>query len=173
MYQRINPLNPLILRSICLDGCDFSNEVTYAYRIFFNVGTELMPVWQENLAHYQYFTGEDTNELRVDRGLFANFSNIDMWKIDLQMYSYFGATSLNGSSYMVFKMNKIPIDGSCYVDVKNGSSLYTFYTVYCQNWRDPDGILLKILIYRNIIYSFKLMKFIFILRFYRVLLFDT
>ncbi len=40
-------------------------------------------------------------------------------------------------------MNQIPKDGQCFIDLVNGTALYTYFTIYCQNWVDPDGDIVK------------------------------
>lgn len=43
------------------------------------------------------------------------------------------------SSEIILKINQIPLNGSCLVNLKNGTSLETNFTVTCSNWFDADG----------------------------------
>lgn len=48
-----------------------------------------------------------------------------------------------GSSSLIFKLNNLPKGGSCVVNPKNGTEMFTFFSVYCQNWVDTDGTIKK------------------------------
>ena len=47
-FFKINRRNPLVLKALCLDGCDFSDRVDIEYRIYYNIGDEITQIWQED-----------------------------------------------------------------------------------------------------------------------------
>ena len=40
---------------------------------------------------------------------------------------------------IILKKNMLPTGGSCSVDISQGVSLLTYFTIVCQNWVDLDG----------------------------------
>lgn len=48
-------------------------------------------------------------------------------------------TKYLNTSQVVVKKNELPQNGSCLVDLANGTSLKTSFQVTCSNWTDPDG----------------------------------
>ena len=45
------------------------------------------------------------------------------------------------SSSLIFKLNDLPKGGSCSVNPKNGTAFQTFFTIFCENWYDTDGVI--------------------------------
>ena len=81
--------------------------------------------------------------LRVENTLFSNYTSIIYWKISVSIVSYFSSSYLTGSSSSVIQLNKLPYGGTCFTDLKNGTALYTYITVYCNEWKDTDGVISK------------------------------
>ena len=44
---------------------------------------------------------------------------------------------------LTLKRNYLPLNGSCFVDKTNGTSLFTWFNIICLNWTDSDGIIAK------------------------------
>ncbi len=81
----------------------------------------------------------ETNELAIEQTLF-NSSDFMYWKIDFTVITHFGdSESLNSSSSLTLKVNQIPINGSCEVNLKNGTAMFTLFTFMCNDWIDLDG----------------------------------
>jgi hypothetical protein len=40
---------------------------------------------------------------------------------------------------IILKKNMLPTGGSCSVDISQGVSLLTYFTITCHNWVDLDG----------------------------------
>ena len=46
-------------------------------------------------------------------------------------------------SSLILKTNSLPLDGECKVDLLQGISLLTYFTISCSNWTDSDGEIVK------------------------------
>ena len=66
-----------------------------------------------------------------------------------------------GSSSLIFKLNDLPKGGSCSINPKNGTAFKTFFTLFCTNWYDTDGVI-KIYEY----YGFKNLFYLFLIFIY-------
>ena len=71
--------------------------------------------------------------------LFQTFSNVSYWKIDFIVNNNFSI----GTSSLVLKQNSLPRNGHCSVDLFQGISLLTYFTITCSNWIDLDGKIVK------------------------------
>ena len=72
--------------------------------------------------------------------LYGNYSNILEWKLQLDVSSYFGVSTIKGSTSMVFKLNRVPLGGNCYANIYNATALYDIVTFYFDGWTDLDVI---------------------------------
>ena len=84
-------------------------------------------------------TGLQTTELTLFSSLFQNVSNALYWKIDFTVNNQASI----GMASLVLKRNFLPSGGSCYVDMNQGISLSTYFTITCENWIDLDGLIVK------------------------------
>lgn len=80
----------------------------------------------------------DSDELVMKQSLF-NTSDFIYWKIDMTIIAHFESQSLNSSSSLKLKVNSIPLNGSCEINLRNGTALFTLFTILCDNWIDMDG----------------------------------
>jgi hypothetical protein len=80
-----------------------------------------------------------SNELNIPSSIFNNSIYLD-WKI-----SFFVNVNqqLNGTSYLFIKVNQLPQNGSCDINKQNGTALSTYFIIYCSNWIDRDGSIVK------------------------------
>ena len=46
---------------------------------------------------------------------------------------------LNSSASLKLKINAVPSNGTCEINLKNGTALFTLFTIFCDNWIDTDG----------------------------------
>jgi hypothetical protein len=95
------------------------------------------------LISTNFVTGRDTNEMVLQQSLF-NSSDYMYWKVDFTVITHFVNSfgideTLNSSSSLTLKLNQIPINGSCEVNLKNGTAMYTLFTFMCYDWNDVDG----------------------------------
>ena len=79
--------------------------------------------------------GLQTTELTLFSSLFQNYSNALYWKIDFEVNNQASI----GMASIILKKNLLPLGGSCSVDINQGISLLTYFTITCQNWIDLDG----------------------------------
>ena len=67
--------------------------------------------------------------------------------IQFEMVTYSNVLSLlNGTNFttkMIILANQQPSEGYCWVDLATGYALNTWFTIYCDNWTDSDGIVVK------------------------------
>ena len=78
--------------------------------------------------------------------LFLNNSFVMFWKVNLEIIINQEKAS---ATSIVFKINKPPRDGKCVTNLLNGTSMETYFTIYCKNWIDEDGIIVKYEYYGN------------------------
>ena len=103
-------------------------------------------------------------DFRAEPSIFSNYSSITTWRLKVEMWSYFGSAFLYGTASLVFKINQLPLGGTCFTDLANGTAMYTFITVYCSNWYDLDGTVNNYVVSCKI--NKKLYKFFFIIKTY-------
>lgn len=78
--------------------------------------------------------GRSSSNFTATNQLFQNES-IEYWRFEV-VYSF---TSENSSSALNFRINQPPKNGSCVIDLVNGTSS-TLFTINCSNWADEDGL---------------------------------
>ncbi len=77
--------------------------------------------------------------MTFQQSLFNN-TEYEYWKASLTITKYMEeGVSINSSSSLSFKINKVPVNGTCMINLKNGTALYTLFTIICDDWVDPDG----------------------------------
>jgi len=99
--------------------------------------------------------GLKTNGLTLLPTLFKHFSNGSFWKVDF-IVNYNDDNNnktSTGMSSLILKTNSLPLNGECKVDLLQGISLLTYFTIACSNWTDSDGEIVK--------YEFMGIKYIF------------
>ena len=69
--------------------------------------------------------------------IFQNYSNAVYWKIDYSISNQY----TTGMASLILKTNLLPTNGSCEIDQNNGTSLFTWFTILCTSWYDPDGLI--------------------------------
>ena len=77
-----------------------------------------------------------TSNLTISSLLFNAYPQVTYWKIQLNATDSLSS----GSNEIILKLNQLPTNGTCQVDILNGSALETNFTVKCSNWIDPDGL---------------------------------
>lgn len=66
------------------------------------------------------------------------------WKVDYTAIAFFSTgQSLNSSSSLTLKVNLPPVNGTCEVNLRNGTALFTLFTFMCTDWEDPDGLVAR------------------------------
>ena len=68
------------------------------------------------------------------------YLDYSFWKIELVITLN---QIITGSSSLIFKLNDLPQEGSCIINPKNGTAFLTYFSIFCQNWYDTDGIIQK------------------------------
>ena len=59
--------------------------------------------------------------------------------MNLTATGVFRTENVTESTYLSLIKNMLPRNGSCSVDLKNGSSMSDYFTITCVNWSDGDG----------------------------------
>ena len=137
-YLLINA-NDLILDGLCNDGCQSTDELEYYYSIFYTNDSSASTNNWVALEDQTYFVEFNTKEMIISSSLFTNLT-VNFWKVNLVIVVN---GEKNGSTSVIFKLNKLPRDGSCSVNLVNGTAMLTYFTVYCKDWIDDDGFVKK------------------------------
>lgn len=134
-YMRINPSSQLILDGKCLSGCEYASYIDFVYKVYSSVD---QINWNYSPDYMNHVKGEKTSELTVLKTLFANYSSIVYWKVEFTLWIE-NNKNLTTVSTLLFKVNSLPIPGSCSIEPSNGTALKTFFLINCINWADSDG----------------------------------
>lgn len=80
----------------------------------------------------------------VSNSIFLNNESILYWKAVLSIsLSNFDDLISIGDTSIIFKINQIPVNGSCNVDLLDGRVLESYFTIKCFDWIDNDGKIVK------------------------------
>ncbi len=72
-----------------------------------------------------------------------NATDFIYWRIDLIIVANFESISLNSSASLKLKINAPPSNGTCDVNLRNGTALFTLFTIVCDKWIDTDGVVAR------------------------------
>ena len=72
--------------------------------------------------------------------LFQIFLNVTFWKIDFYVVT---PAPLIGMASLFLTANQLPSSGNCVIDMTNGTSFLTWFTIKCSDWIDLDGRIAK------------------------------
>lgn len=157
-YQFINPTTQVALYSICVGTCTGLISINWLiYQGTMNQSSNTVQWTLLNLnnsvADQRFFgriaftltltiidrvfihlLGRSTSNFTATNQLFQNES-IGYWRFEA-IYTF---TSESSSSALNFRINQPPINGSCSIDLSNGSTS-TVFTISCSQWTDEDGI---------------------------------
>jgi len=87
--------------------------------------------------------------LTISSLLFQKYSNITYWKIELSVIYYFNGTKFKGIDEIIFKVNELPVNGTCQAYNHTGIAFETNFLISCVDWVDPDGIIYSYDFYGN------------------------
>ena len=152
-YQFINPTTQVALYSICLGTCTGLLSINWSiYQGTMNQSSNTVQWALMNINNSQsdqrFFgsirshasvktacrLGRSTSNFTATNQLFQNES-ISYWRFEAT-YTF---ASEKSSSALNFRVNQPPMNGSCSIDLSNGTTSSTF-TIICSNWTDEDGI---------------------------------
>lgn len=125
-----------------MKGCLNARKIDYKYRIYYRFDSNWKSI--DKIILKNYTVGHQTKELTLYNSLFDFFEEIDFWRVyfDITVYNEFNQ-SVTGSTFMNFKVNKKPFNGSCHIDSLNGTAYYTVFQIECTDWLDSDGYITK------------------------------
>lgn len=75
----------------------------------------------------------------IPPAVFGMFPAVDNWKVEFAAVAVYPSQTLTGVSSLNFIKNKLPLNGTCSVDLTNGIAMNTNFTISCQDWYDTDG----------------------------------
>ena len=134
--MKINANDQLDLNGYCLRGCENETSI-YTYRLFMlnSSSAQWIPF---TVGFYSIYTdlALSQTDLTVKEELFQDYSHISVWKVELNVFNPSENTS--GSAAVHFLVNFPPINGSCDINPKNGST-DSLFSIVCSNWFDSDG----------------------------------
>jgi hypothetical protein len=135
--MKINANDQLDLKGSCLSVCSKESSI-FTYNLFMlNTGSNQWISFTNN--SYYFYTGlSPQTDLTIKEKLFRDFPSQTIWKIELNVYV--PRTTTSGSTSILFLVNFPPINGSCDITPKNGTT-NTLFSISCWNWFDTDGYL--------------------------------
>ena len=134
--MKINANDQLDLNGLCTRGCENKTSI-YTYQLFMLNSSSSQ--WIPFTGNFYYFyTGlaSSQTDLTVKEELFQDYSHISVWKVELNVFNPSENTS--GSAAVHFLVNFPPKNGSCDINLKNGST-DSLFSIVCSNWFDSDG----------------------------------
>lgn len=151
-YQLVNPTTQLALFSFCVGNCTRIMNITWnVYQGSMNSSsnvTKWNPFtqtdhWFFGISHVfimvncleGLFLGRQTKNFTATNQLFLSNSSIKLWRFEV-IYRFVNEI---GSSSLNFEINQPPMNGSCSIDLSNGTTT-TVFTISCLHWFDEDQI---------------------------------
>ena len=136
-YTKINSNDELDLIGSCLAECDGLSVTNAFYIYMLNSSSNEWHSFTNETYFYQSIESE-TNLIFLNE-LFKLFPRQNIWKIKFRTtvltYSH---TNLTGESSIIFYVNHPPLNGTCDIQPKNGSTNDLFY-ISCEKWSDVEG----------------------------------
>ena len=144
-YKKINSNNNLQFTGYCQDGCQNASSIEYEYLVYPNTGTDTERVFTTNIysTMSSLFKGSfDSKEFSINYGLFSNMPTVNFFKVSLRITidNNFDKT---GESSIIFRLNKLPGNGLCSIDIDNGFAMNTYFKIKCIDWIDDDGDIIR------------------------------
>ena len=133
-YQKINPSSQLIIDGQCIEGCPLNNTVQYNFTVYVDLNGNF--TWEVYNDVANQILGAQTSELTLSSSLFLSNPMVLFWKVEFKAVVSQGVF---GTSSIILKTNKLPFNGSCFVDKLVGVSLSDYFNIRCENWVDSDG----------------------------------
>ena len=140
-HKKINSNNNLQLTGFCQDGCQNASSVEFEYLVYHNTGTDIEREFTTNIysSTSSFFKGSfDSEEFSIISDLFSNMSAVNFFKVSLRI-TIDHDLNKTGESSIIFRLNKLPRNGQCSIDIDNGFAMRTFFKIKCINWVDDDG----------------------------------
>jgi hypothetical protein len=135
--MKINSNDELDLMGSCLSKCD-GLSITHTFYIYMldSSSNNWIPFTNES---YFYTSIESDMNLIVLKDLFKLHSHQLIWKIEYKttVLSY-ANKNLTSKSSILFYVNRPPLNGTCDIKPKNGSTNDLFY-ITCEKWSDVEG----------------------------------
>ena len=136
-YTKINANDELDLIGYCLSNCD-GLSLTYTFYIYMlnSSSNNWIPFTNES---YFYKSADADSNLIISNDLFKLHSHQHIWKMELSVtvltYTY---QNLTGDSSILFYVNFPPLNGTCDIEPKNGTT-NDIFNIECDNWSDGEG----------------------------------
>jgi hypothetical protein len=155
-YMKINSNDELDLMGSCLSKCD-GLSITHTFLIYMldSSSNNWIPFTNES---YFYTSIESDMNLIVLKDLFKLHSHQLIWKVEYKttVLSY-ANQNLTGQSSLLFYVNRPPLNGTCDIEPKNGSTNDLFY-ITCEKWSDVEGSVTSYSYFGNKISILNLLK---------------
>ena len=138
-FQLVNPTTQVALFSICTESYSFIRNIVW--NIYYGEinSSSNYTLWtkfnQTDLYENSWFFGLQTSNFTATDDLFSAKPELTLWRFEV-VYTFESEIS---SSSLNFIINQPPINGSCSISPKNGTTS-TSFSISCPDWFDEDGI---------------------------------
>jgi len=135
----VNPTTQVALFSFCVNECP--KEKKLIWNIYFGRinSTQNFTKWIlfEQMVNFEniWFFGRNTTNFTSINDLFDHFRNETHWKFEV-IYQF---ERMNSSSALNFEINPPPVNGSCEINPRNGTT-NTLFNVTCSHWKIKENI---------------------------------
>jgi hypothetical protein len=137
-YMKINSNDELDLIGSCLSKCDGLRLTNTFYVYMLNSSSNEWISFTNESFFYQ--PTESNTNLIVLNDLFKLYPHQRIWKIKfITTVLTFTYMNLTGESSILFYVNRPPLNGTCDIQPKNGSTNDLFF-ISCEKWSDGEGI---------------------------------
>jgi hypothetical protein len=137
-FQLINPTTQVALYAICNENCLNIQNITWnIYQGQMNLSTNFTKwtLFNQINSDENIFFGRNTTNFTALNQLFLSNNETNFWRFEV-VYTFPSETS---SSALNFQINQPPYNGSCEIDLQNGTT-NTLFAIACPNWIDDDNI---------------------------------
>ena len=150
--MRINSNDQLDVEGTCLFACD-GLGITYNFYLYFlDVGINAWTPFT-NVSYFYKSNLSDTG-LVISKDLFIDYSNRIYWKVQMtSTLITYSRSNLTGFSSVLFYVNFSPLNGTCDINPKNGST-NDLFNIDCNHWADSDGNVVSFSYFGNIFLLF-------------------
>ena len=147
-YIKINANDELDLVGNCIAKCD-GLGLTYTFFIYMlnYSSNNWIPLTNNSYFHK---SAESESNLIVLKDLFKLYSRHRVWKVELRttLFTYTNQ-NLTTDSSLLFYVNYPPLNGTCDIEPKIGSTKDIF-KINCDKWSDVEGNIVSYSFYGNL-----------------------
>ena len=135
----------MVFDAICTSNCYYVSKVMYRFYVYkYNNSDWQLINGDGDINNFEkiYIYGDLTRSATVLYNLFK--SGLNSWKVDLVVTTVnIYAETKTRKVTQIYKLNKLPYNGTCSVSPTSGYALQTYFNIFCQYWADHDGSIVR------------------------------